>query len=65
MGNSKASLKVLESAIKSGGSKDKTVLEHIAIVLFTFGNFEEANKYYKLVIELGEPGNELKLLFKK
>lgn len=65
MGNSKASLKVLESAINSGGSKDKTVLEHIAIVLYTSGNFEEASKYYKLVIELGEPGNELKLLFNK
>lgn len=65
MGNTKASLKALESSLKLGGSKDKTVLEHIAIVLYTSGNLEEANKYYKLVIELGEPGNELKLLFKK
>lgn len=65
IGNTKASLKVLESALKYGGSKDKTVLEHIAIVLYASGKFDEANNYYKLITDLGEPSNELKILFKK
>ncbi|HEX2934754.1 MAG TPA: tetratricopeptide repeat protein, partial [Bacteroidales bacterium] len=65
VGKLKAALKVLESSLKAGGSKDKTILGHMAVVLYASGNKEEANKYYKLVTELGEPDNALKQLFNK
>ncbi len=64
MGKTDNSRKVFESALKNGGQKDKEVLEHYVIVLHSLGEFEDALKYYKLVTELGEPRNELKILFK-
>lgn len=64
MGKLTASRKALESSLKYGGLKDKTVLEHMTVVLHASGNLVDAYKYYKLVTELGEPGDEIKLLFK-
>lgn len=65
LGKGAMSKKALEISIKNGGIKDKDIIEHYIIVLYSLGDSENALKYFNYLHELGEPSKNVKALFQK